>query len=263
MKNSAPSSARSGCCSARRSDGSGRADGRERGPIARRPRPAASISQRTCSESSRAGRECARQNERSPALAAFGGLGGGATQAARLRAGLRNQPGSKALVPPRTQTRGLSLRRPQRAVGPVARRRIVQGVSIAIGTDVAQPPVGKIVGHGHHRLAASRARLPDRIKHSHRIFPRDDMLMPRTFSAQVSPLSNSPAARVLTRSASAYSTLWISDVAGVRHGAAGVLPRSGAARARPGRKGRSLHQKAFAEAGRAIRRDPGPARPDA
>lgn len=185
MKNSAPSSARSGCCSARRSDGSGRADGRERGPIARRPRPAASISRRTCSDSNRAGCECAHLNERSPAWGAFWGLGGRSHAGRAFPLRPANQPGSKALVPPRAQARGLS-RRPQRAVGPVARRRVVQGVSIAIGTDVAQPSLGEIVGHGLHRLATSRARLPDRINHRHRIFPRDGILVLRTFTAQVS-----------------------------------------------------------------------------
>src|SRR5258707_10222442 len=64
--------------------------------------------------------------------------------------------------------RTASLRwRPQRAVGPLAGCRVVQRVVVAIGADVARPPLGGIVGHRSHRLAARRARLPDRIGRNH------------------------------------------------------------------------------------------------
>lgn len=56
-------------------------------------------------------------------------------------------------------------------VCPLAGRRGSQRVAIASGTNVARPPLVDLVGHGNHRLAADRTRLPDRKKHRHRISP--------------------------------------------------------------------------------------------
>ena len=56
----------------------------------------------------------------------------------------------------------LLCRRPQRAVGPFADGGIVQRVVFASGADVALPS-HLVLGYDLHRLAAHRARLPDRI----------------------------------------------------------------------------------------------------
>lgn len=45
------------------------------------------------------------------------------------------------------------------------------GLHSGSGTNVARPPLVDLVGHGNHRLAADRTRLPDRKKHRHRISP--------------------------------------------------------------------------------------------
>ena len=54
-------------------------------------------------------------------------------------------------------------RRLQRAIRPLPDGRIVQRVVFASGAKVALPP-GLVIGHDLHRLAAHRARLPDRIQ---------------------------------------------------------------------------------------------------
>jgi len=59
----------------------------------------------------------------------------------------------------------LFYRRAQRAIRPLAGRRVLQRVIGATGADVPQLPVADFVAHSLHRPAASRARLPDRIGH--------------------------------------------------------------------------------------------------
>lgn len=49
-------------------------------------------------------------------------------------------------------------RRPQRAIRPLPRSWIVQGIASAGEADVARPAGRLVVRHGRHRLAAGRAQ---------------------------------------------------------------------------------------------------------
>jgi hypothetical protein len=79
----------------------------------------------------------------------------------------------------------LELRRPQRAVRPIAGLGVVQRVIVAIGADVSRPPSEAssdtaFIGLPH----ACRARLPERVEHGHLFFPCDGTLVQPRSRAQ-------------------------------------------------------------------------------
>ncbi len=78
-------------------------------------------------------------------------------------------------------------RRPQRAVGPLLGRGVVQRIVIAGAANVPVPVRRRFARNSRHRLAARRAQLSARVEHSHRIFPcRLQLISPYGVGAIVS-----------------------------------------------------------------------------
>lgn len=65
----------------------------------------------------------------------------------------------------------LLCRRPQRTFRPLAGCGVAQRIVVAGGADVALASARDVLWIGFHRLAARRARLPDRMENCHRYHP--------------------------------------------------------------------------------------------